>query len=149
MNNEDDVNELVNDLITSCELINDEDKTNKNTKDEDIIMEVTSRKLILPKRILKEIAEYEGTKNYENLSKKRLEEINKLDPIEKQKETKFKKYKGDNLEIKGKDIRKSLKKKFEKKKSDILGKKRGIEKIRSKRDNKKISQIKDIVKVHY
>ena len=111
MNNEDDVNELVNDLITSCELINDEDKTNKNTKDEDIIMEVTSRKLILPKRILKEIAEYEGTKNYENLSKKRLEEINKLDPIEKQKETKFKKYKGDNLEIKGKDIRKSLKKK--------------------------------------
>ena len=149
MNNEDDVNELVNDLITSCELINDEDKTNKNTKDEDIIMEVTSRKLILPKRILKEIAEYGGTKNYENLSKKRLEEINKLDPIEKQKETKFKKYKGDNLEIKGKDIRKSLKKKFEKKKSDILGKKRGIEKIRSKRDNKKISQIKDIVKVHY
>ena len=54
-------------------------------------MEVTSRKLILPKRILKQIAKYRGIKNYENFSKERLtEEINKLDPLKKQKEKKLK-----------------------------------------------------------
>ena len=56
-------------------------------------MEVTTRKLILPKRILKQIAEYRGIKNYENLSKKDLiEEINKLDPIKEQNKIKFEKY---------------------------------------------------------
>ena len=52
-------------------------------------MEVTSRKLILPKRILKQIAKYRGIKNYENFSKERLtEEINKLDPLKKTKRKK-------------------------------------------------------------
>ena len=117
-------------------------------------MEVTSRKLILPKRILREIARQRGVKEYENLPKRTLiEEINKLEPLKESKEIKFEKYNGDNLELKGKDIRKNLKKKinqnsiYEKKsKKDIKGRKRGIEKIRSKRDNKKILLIKDIIK---
>ena len=68
----------------------------------------------------------------------------KKEPVKISKKIKFKKYKGDNLELKGKHIRKSFRLKKEKK--DILGKKRGIEKIRSKKDNKKIAEIKDIVK---
>ena len=60
------------------------------------------------------------------------------------KKIKFEKYKGDELELKGKDLRKNFTLKKEKK--DILGKKRGIEKITSKKDNKKIAEIKDIVK---
>ena len=68
----------------------------------------------------------------------------KKQPVKISKKIKYKKYKGDNLELKGKDTRKSFRLKKEKK--DILGKKRGIEKIRSKKDNKKIAEIKDIVK---
>ena len=68
----------------------------------------------------------------------------KREPAKISKKIKFEKYKGDDLELKGKDIRKSFRLKKEKK--DILGKKRGIEKIRSKKDNKKIAEIKDTVK---
>ena len=50
---------------------------------------------------------------------------------------------GDDLELKGKDIGKSFR--LKKVKKDILCKKRGIQKIRSKKDNKKIAEIKDIV----
>ena len=57
---------------------------------------------------------------------------------------KFQKYKGDDLELQGKDIRKCFR--LKKEKTDILGKKRGIEKIRPKKDNKKIVKIKYIVK---
>ena len=51
---------------------------------------------------------------------------------------------GNDLELKRKDIRKLYRIKKEKK--DIFGKKRGIEKIRAKKDNKKIGEIKGIVK---
>ena len=68
----------------------------------------------------------------------------KREPVKISKKIKFEKYKGDDLELKGKDIRKSFRLKKENK--DILGKKRVIIKIRPKKDNKKIAEIKDIVK---
>ena len=53
-------------------------------KVEDIRMSKSSRKLVLPKRILKVIAREIGVKNYENLTKSELiKEANKLKPSKK------------------------------------------------------------------
>ena len=71
----------------------------------------------------------------------------KKEPVKISKKIKFEKYKGDDLELKEKCIREIFRLKKEKK--DILGKKRGIEKIRPKKGNKKIAEIKDLLKVHY
>ena len=135
-------------------------KSSKNESDK-------IKELGLTMEELRVIARQIGVKNYENLSRIRLvEEIDKQEaskelkkqkivsslllkgkkildlkqkskkePVKISKKIKFEKYKGDDLELKGKDIRKSFRLKKEKK--DILGKKRGIEKIRSKKDNKK------------
>ena len=55
-------------------------------KVEDIKMLKSSRRLVLPKRILKVIARGRGAKNYENLSKSELiKEINKLKPAKEPK----------------------------------------------------------------
>ena len=105
---------------------------------------------------LKETARKIDIKNYESLSRiKLVKEIDKLEPPKESKKKKItsslllkgkknigfktkkkkqkrackniKKDNGDDLELKGKDIRKSFRLKKEKK--DILGKRRGIEKI--------------------
>ena len=53
-------------------------------KVEDIRMSKSSRRLVLPKRILKVIARERGVKNYENLTKSELiKEANKLKPLKK------------------------------------------------------------------
>ena len=57
----------------------------------------------------------------------------KKDPVKISKKITFEKYKVDDLELRGKHIRKSFRLKKEKK--GILGKKRGVEKIRPKKDN--------------
>ena len=62
----------------------------------------------------------------------------KNESVKISKKIKFEKYKGNDLELKGKDIRKSF--------SVFSRLKRGIEKIRPKKDNKKIAEIKEIVK---
>ena len=84
-----------------------------------------------------------GKKNI-GFKPKKKKKKSKKEPVKISKKIKFEKYKGDDVELKGKDIRKSFRLKKEKK--DILGKKRGIEKFRSKKGNKKIAEIKDILK---
>ena len=62
-------------------------------KVEDIKMPKSSRRLLLPKRILKVIARERGVKNYENLLKSKLiKEINKLKPAKGPKNIVFEKY---------------------------------------------------------
>ena len=95
-------------------------------KVEDIKMPKSSRRLVLPKRILKVNARERGVKNYENLSKSELiKEINKLKPAKEPKNIVFEKYPKKD-ELKRKDIRKSFRVKKESK--DIIGKeKRRVE----------------------
>ena len=133
-----DGHQLIKEMIASCELIEDQEDINKlieyfeltkeetienkkieiieDNKVEDIRMPKSSRRLVLPKKILKVIAKERGAKNYENLSKSRvIDEINKLEPVKKKKKKiKFEKYKGDDLELRGKDIRKIFRLKNEK-----------------------------------
>ena len=88
-----------------------------------------SRRLDLPKRILK-------VKNYENLTVSELiKEINRLEPIKKSKKIAFEKYKGDDIELKRRDIRKSFRLKKENK--DIIGKKEVLRKLDKKKIIKK------------
>ena len=112
-------------------------------KVEDIRMSKSSRKLVLPKRILKVIAREIGVKNYENLTKSELiKEANKLKPSKKNDFEKivFEKYPKKD-ELRRKDIRKSFRVKKERK--DIIGKdKKRVEKIRPKKESKKILEIK-------
>ena len=62
-------------------------------KVKDIKMPKSSRRLVLPKRILKVIAKERGVKNYENLSRSELiKEINKLKPEKEPKNIVFEKY---------------------------------------------------------
>ena len=62
-------------------------------KVEDIKMPKSSRRLLLPKRILKVIARERGVKNHENLLKSKLiKEINKLKPAKEPKSIVFEKY---------------------------------------------------------
>ena len=73
-------------------------------------MPKSSRRLVLPKKILKVIARERGVKNYENLTKIELiEEINKLQPTKEQKKTGFEKILSEGYakkdELKKKDIR--------------------------------------------
>ena len=114
-------------------------------KVEDIRMSKSSRRLVLPKRILKVIARERGVKNYENLTKSELiKEANKLKPLKKNdfESIVFEKYLKKD-ELKRKDIRKSFRLKKENK--DITGKRRCIEKIKTKKESKKILEIKKIV----
>ena len=114
-------------------------------KFDDIRMLKSSRRLVLPKRILKVIARERGVKNYENLTKSELiKEANKLKPLKKNdfESIVFEKYLKKD-ELNRKDITKSFSLKKENK--DIIGKKRRVEKIRPKTESKKILEIKKIV----
>ena len=76
---------------------------------DDIKMPKSSRRLVLPKKILKVIARERGVKNYENLSKSELiKEINKLKPAKAPKKTGSEKILSDGYakkdELKRKDI---------------------------------------------
>ena len=88
-----------------------------NKKVEDIKMSKLSRRLVLPKRILKVIARERGVKNYENLTKSELiKEANKLKPSKRNdfERIVFEEYPKKD-ELKRKDIRKSFRVKKEKK----------------------------------
>ena len=64
----------------------------EDKKIEDIKMSKSSRRLVLPKKILKVIARERSAKNYENLPKRELIiEINKLPPAKGPKKTGFEK----------------------------------------------------------
>ena len=64
----------------------------EDKKVEDIKMPKPSRRLVLPKKILKLIARERGVKNYENLSRSELiKEINKLKPAKGPEKTGFEK----------------------------------------------------------
>ena len=113
-------------------------------KVEDINMLKSSRRLVLPKRILKVIARERGVKNYENLSKSELiKEISKLKPAKEPNNIVFEKYAKKDA-LKRKEIRKSFRVKKESK--YITGKeKRRVDKIRTKKESKKLLEIKKIV----
>ena len=115
-------------------------------KVEDIRISKSSRRLVLPKRILKVIARERGVKNYENLAKRELiKEANILKPSKKDdfERLVFEEYPKKD-ELKRKDIRKSFRVKKEKK--DIIGKeKRHVEKIRPKKEIKKSFEIKKFI----
>ena len=115
-----------------------DDEIIDDKKVEDIRMSKSSRRLVLPKRILKVIARERGVKNYENLPKSELiKEINKLKPAKGPKKITFEKYNSDDPELKRKDLRKCFR--VEKENKDIVWKeKRRVEKIRPKKEGKKI-----------
>ena len=84
-----------------------DDEIIDDKKVEDIRMSKSSRRLVLPKRILKVIARERGFKNYENLPKSELiKKINKLKPAKGPKKITLEKYKSDDPELKRKDLRK-------------------------------------------
>ena len=113
-------------------------------KVEDINMLKSSRRLVLPKRILKVIARERGVKNYENLSKSELiKEISKLKPAKEPNNIVFEKYAKKDA-LKRKEIRKSFR--VKKGSKYITGKeKRRVDKIRTKKESKKLLEIKKIV----
>ena len=113
-----------------------DDEIIDDKKVEDIRMLKSSRKLVLPKRILKVIARERGVKNYENLPKSELiKEINKLKAAKELKKITFEKYKGDDLELKRKDIRESFR--VKKKKKILLGKKKDVLKRLARKQKKR------------
>ena len=114
-------------------------------KVDDIRMLKSSRRLVLPKRILKVIARERGVKNYENLTKSELiKEANKLKPLKKNdfESIIFEKYLKKD-ELNRKDITKSFSLKKENK--DIIGKKDVLKRLDLKQKFKKYLKLKKIV----
>ena len=104
------------------------------------------KKLNPSKKELRVIARERGVKNYKNLSKSELiREMNKLKPAKGPKTVIFEKYKGDDLELKRKDIKKIFRLKKEKK--ILMGKKKDVlKRLDLKKITNKILEIKKIVK---
>ena len=168
------VYEIIDELIEkieSCQLINDQkDQLIDDPKDEcceiikhknveiiehqkteDINMlklSIDNSKRLNPlKKELRVIARERGVKNYENLSKRELiKEINKLKAATGPKKITFEKYKGDDLELKIKDIRKGKKRK----KKILLAKKKDmLKRLDLKKKGKRYLKLKKLLRVYH